>query len=288
VKRIFDLLTVLFSFINAYATHTSIRDRQFGNNTLFSFCQAWFVLDVLLCFFTEVKTGDGMHLKEPARVWARYLTTWFVVDVLSLFPGEAVYLRPLIDAQNSRGFLKKSVFRTRAVLRVTRWLRGRHVRWFGQVAHATKQWGCGGSPRLLRLLIQYVPKYWLFLRNMKAVVAVRLLRQVHWTRKIWLNHRSSVSAGAAAGHNEFDEDDDEPQKGDDDTYSMSDEDDGMVDWTQDDNDDDNNSDDDDWNSSYSSQANEDPMVDSLSWRNASFEDNGRHDDDDDDDTFAPF
>lgn len=186
-KVLWDVLTFVLSFANVYATHTSIRDRQFGNSWFMSLCECWFVLDIFLNFITEYRS-ESYALKDCRSVWARYLTTWFVVDVLSLFPGEALYLQPIIDQQNRRGFFKKSFFRTKAVVRVTRILRGRHFRVFGQAAKHTKHVGVGAN-RLLRLLIKYIPKYLLFYRNMKGVVALRLLRQVHWFRKCWRNLR---------------------------------------------------------------------------------------------------
>merc|ERR1712159_593159 len=74
----------------------------------------------------------------------------------------------------------------KAVVRVSRHLRGRHFRWFGNVARHTKQHGVGAS-RLLRLLIKYLPKYILFLKNMKGVVAMRALRQINYLRRFYKN-----------------------------------------------------------------------------------------------------
>ena len=184
-KILWDVLTVIISFANAYATHMAIRDRQFGHNTFIRFCECWFIVDILLNFVTVYKT-NGLVLTTVQGVCARYLTTWFVVDALSLIPGEALYLKPIVERQNRRHWLKKSFFRTKAVIRVTRVLRGRHFRLFGKVSRTTKHAGVGAS-RLLRMIIKYAPKYVLFLRNMKGVVAVRVLRQVHWLRKVWTN-----------------------------------------------------------------------------------------------------
>jgi hypothetical protein len=186
-KILWDILTFILSFANVYATHTSIRDRQFGNSWFMTFSEAWFVLDILLNFFTEYRSGS-YALRDCRSVWARYLTTWFVVDVLSLFPGETLYLQPIIDQHNRRGFFKKNFFRTKGFLRVTRILRGRHVRIFGQAANQTKHMGVGAA-RLLQLLIKYIPRYLLFFRNMKGLLVLRMLRQVHWFRKIWRNFR---------------------------------------------------------------------------------------------------
>jgi hypothetical protein len=185
-KVIWDLLTVILSIAHGYLTHVAIRDRQFGISPFVAFCNAWFLMDILLNFVTERKTSTGDVLRDHRSIVARYLTSWFAVDALSLFPWECLYMKPLVELQNRRGILKKSFFRSKAVVRVTRHLRGRHFRWFGTVARHTKQHGIGGQ-RLLRLLIKYLPKYFMFLRNMKAIVAIRLFRYIHWGRRFFYN-----------------------------------------------------------------------------------------------------
>jgi len=183
LKIAWDVLTVILSLLNAYATHQAIRDRQFQGRFR-TFCHCWFVMDMLLCFVTEQKM-NGQTLKRPIAVWARYLTTWFVIDAISLIPGELIFVQPLIDRQNKRNIFTKYFFRSKAVVRVTRVLRGRHFRWFGSVAKQSRRAGMGGARRLLRLIIKYVPKYWMFLRNMKGIIVLRVLRQWHWIRRLW-------------------------------------------------------------------------------------------------------
>lgn len=195
-KIVWDVLTVVLSIAHSYLTHTAIRDRRFEASPFISFCQAWFLVDILLNFFTERKTSTGEIISDPRRIVARYLTSWFAVDILSLVPWEVLYVKPLIDVQNRRGFFKKSFFRSKAVVRVTRHLRGRHFRWFGTVAKHTKHHGVGAQ-RLLRLIIKYVPKYVMFLRNMKGVVAMRILRFVHWLRRSFKNMESKTSDGSS-------------------------------------------------------------------------------------------
>jgi hypothetical protein len=214
IKLLWDFLTIVLSIANAYATHTAIRDRKFDSSPLVCFCELWFVFDFLLNFVTERQIGDVL-LTDFKSVWARYLTTWFVVDLLSLVPGEMLYVKPIIDRNNRRGWLKRSFFRTKAVVGVTRVLRVGHVRLFGKVARHTKRAGMGAN-RLLRVIIKYVPRYLLFLRNMKGVVAVRVLRQVHWLRKVWLNLRRRIYPPAAVEHDAAQHD-----KSDDDTYSLT-------------------------------------------------------------------
>jgi len=187
-----DMLTVILSIAHSYLTHMAIRDRQFEASPFISFCQAWFLMDILLNFFTERKTSTGEIICDHRRIVARYLTSWFAVDILSLIPWEVLYVKPLIDLQNRRGFFKKSFFRSKAVVRVTRHLRGKHFRWFGAVAKQTKHHGIGAQ-RLLRLIIKYVPKYIMFLKNMKGVVAMRILRFVHWSRRSIKNIETKAS-----------------------------------------------------------------------------------------------
>jgi hypothetical protein len=250
VKLLWDFLTICLSIANAYATHAAIRDRKFGNSALMRFCELWFVVDFLLNFVTERKIGDGVVLQDFKSVWARYLTTWFVVDLLSLVPGELLYVKPIIDQQNRRGWIKKSFFRTKAVVGVTRVLRVGHVRLFGKVARHTKRAGMGAN-RLLRFIIKYAPKYLLFLRNMKGVVAVRFLRQVHWLRKVWLNalgRRITIAPATIVDnntnsvHGKSDDDTDSMTEGcdDDDDFYFEDEDEDDPDDDDDDDDEDNN------------------------------------------------
>jgi hypothetical protein len=187
-KVVWDVLTVILSIAHGYLTHVAIRDRQFGVSPFIAFCDAWFLVDILLNFTTERKTNTGEVLSDHRSIIARYLTSWFAVDALSLFPWEMLYMQPLIEVQNRRGILKKSFFRSKAVVRVTRHLRGRHFRWFGTVTKHTKHHGVGAQ-RLLRLIIKYIPKYWMFIRNMKGVVAIRFFRFVHWSRRFIINVR---------------------------------------------------------------------------------------------------
>jgi hypothetical protein len=184
LKLLWDMLTVVLSFVHAYATHQSIRDRQFGQSWLVRFCEVWFMVDIMLNFFTE-RHVSGRLLSDYKSVWARYLTSWFVVDVLSVVPFEVLYVQPIIEQQNRRGFFQKSFFRTKAVVRVSHLvLKNGYIPLFGKAARQTKSFGIGAN-RLLQLLIRYLPKYLLFLRNMKAILAVRVLRQVHWLRKVY-------------------------------------------------------------------------------------------------------
>jgi len=185
-KVIWDVLTVILSIANSHAMHVSIRERKFGFNTFMLFCNIWFTLDILLNFVTERKTPNGEILRDYRSIFARYLTSWFAVDLLALVPWETVYVKPIIDLQNKRGLLEKYFFRSKAVVRVTRHLRGKHFRWFGTVARHTKQHGVGAS-RLLRLIIKYIPKYFMFLKNMKGGIVVRILRQFQWFRRFYHN-----------------------------------------------------------------------------------------------------
>jgi len=204
-KIVWDVSTVFLSIAHSYLTHMAIRDRRFEASPFISFCQAWFLVDILLNFFTERKTSTGEIICDQRRIVARYLTSWFAVDILSLIPWEVLYVKPLIDVQNRRGFFKKSLLRSKAVVRVTRHLRGKHFRWFGTVAKHTKQHGIGAQ-RLLRLIIKYVPKYIMFLKNMKGVVAVRILRFVHCSRRSIKNIESKASDASTKSMNSSRED----------------------------------------------------------------------------------
>jgi len=183
LKLMWDILTFVLSIATAYTSHTQIRDRSYQWSPFCLFCQVVFSLDIMLNFFTEHKSFDGSILANEKSVWARYLTTWFAVDACSLVPWEQFYIKPIIEMQNKRGFFKKSFFRTKAVFRVTRFLRTHHFKWFGEVASHTRKAGVGARS-LLRLLIKYVPKYLMFYRNMRAILLLRVLRFIRFVRRV--------------------------------------------------------------------------------------------------------
>ena len=191
-KIAWDVLTMLWSLLGAYRTHIRIRDRVFDQSPLIFLTEIWFLLDIMLNFVTEHKTRNGEVIRDGKTVWARYLTTWFVIDALSLIPWERIYVRPIVEKIKRRNFFQKTFFRSRAVVRVSRVLRGRHIKLFGRVSRQT------GTPlrQLVTLIIKYVPKYLVFLRNMKGALAVRSLRLVHWLhniyKKIWVKAKSGI------------------------------------------------------------------------------------------------
>ncbi|GKY97210.1 hypothetical protein MPSEU_000679400 [Mayamaea pseudoterrestris] len=189
LKLLWDCLTLVVSLISAYNTHVAIRDRQYrrSNNWILLICDVWFVVDILANFMTQKKQRSGRLLDTYQAVWAHYLTSWFIIDVLSLFPGERFWLVPIVDQQNRRNVWTKTLFRSRAVIKVTRWFRHVHWQWLSQCAKHVKQLF---GVRLLRIksakwVLRYVPKYVMFYRNMRGVVAIRILRQVHWLTRTW-------------------------------------------------------------------------------------------------------
>ena len=191
MKIAWDVLTIILTILSALRTHQSIRDRTYDQSPFVVFTEFWFILDIVLNFFCEHKTSSGEIIRDGRSVWARYLTTWFIIDALSVVSWERIYVKPIVDKQKRRNFFTKTFFRSKAVVRVTRILRGRHVKLFGRVAKQTKTVGVGGQ-RLLRLIIKYLPKYLLFYRNMRSVLVVRTLRQVHFLRKLWKSFVVSI------------------------------------------------------------------------------------------------
>lgn len=193
-KIAWDVLTMIWALLGAYRTHVRIRDRVFVQSPLIILTEIWFTIDILLNFVTEHKTRKGEVIRDGKAVWARYLTTWFVIDILSLIPWERIYVAPVVEKIKKRNFFQKTFFRSKAVVRVSRVLRGRHIKLFGRVSKQT------GTPlrRLVSLLIKYVPKYLVFMRNMKGALVVRALRFVHWIhnmyKKIWVKAKIARSS----------------------------------------------------------------------------------------------
>ena len=174
-------------------------------NVFAIFIEIWFTIDMLLNFFTQHKIIPDSNLTDDTStiitdgkaVKLRYLKTWFAVDALSLVPWERVLLQPVIDLQNRRNWFQKTFFRSKAVIKVTpkilRNLRKTNILRFGNVAKRTG-WGSVG---LVKKMIRYIPKYLLFYRNMKGALLIRILRQIHWFRKIFkLCYTGSTAASS--------------------------------------------------------------------------------------------
>jgi len=186
LKILWDVLTVLVTIVSAAQLHTYIRDRStYEYDAFLIFTNIWFGIDLLLNFITDHRTSDGTVIKTGREVWGRYLTTWFAVDALSLLPWERMFIRPIIIMQNRRNIVTKWFLRSKGVIKVTRFLGRRKycIKYFGKLSKVTKKAGVGAN-RLIRILIKYIPKYLLFYRNMKGVLLLKTLRQVHYVRKL--------------------------------------------------------------------------------------------------------
>ncbi|KAL7532555.1 hypothetical protein ACHAXR_004701 [Thalassiosira sp. AJA248-18] len=190
-KIAWDMMTMIWALLGSYRTHVRIRDRVFDQSPLIILTEVLFTVDILLNFVTEHKTSKGQVIRDGKAVWARYLTTWFIIDILSLIPWERIYVRPVVERIKKRNFFQKTFFRSKAVVRVSRVLRGRHIKLFGRVSKQT------GTPlrRMVSLIIKYLPKYLVFLRNMKGALVVRALRFVHWLhnmyKKFWVKAKNA-------------------------------------------------------------------------------------------------
>ena len=204
-KITWDVLTMLWAMLGAYRTHTRIRDRVFDQSPLILLTEIWFTVDILLNFVTEHKTSKGDVIRDGKSVWARYLTTWFVIDLLSLIPWERIYLRPVVEKIKKRNIFQKTFFRSKAVVRVSRVLRGRHVKLFGRVSKQT------GTPlrRLVNLAIKYIPKYLLFYRNMRGALAVRTMRLIHWFYNLYKGFWVKAKKRFHLDNSDEDDDDDD-------------------------------------------------------------------------------
>jgi hypothetical protein len=120
LKILWDVATIVLTFVSAYIGHIYIRDRStYEWDWFVLFSNVWYFVDVLLNFFTEHRTSDGKVMRSGREVWGRYLTTWFAIDALSILPWERMFLRPIIQAQKRRHFVVKWFFRSKAVVKVT-------------------------------------------------------------------------------------------------------------------------------------------------------------------------
>jgi hypothetical protein len=184
LKLTWDIITFGLSLWNAYLTHVAIRDRSFDYNRTRFITEVWFAIDIMLNFVTERRV-HGTTLTTFQSVSAYYLTTWFVVDVLSLMPGESMFVSPVVERLQKR---KRIVVWWNRIKTMGRWtrklIRDPHVR-HASVLY-TRRKGVRAASKMVRLLTFYVPKYFMFFRHMKAVVGFRLLRQVRLIRHMFV------------------------------------------------------------------------------------------------------
>lgn len=165
-------------------------------NVLLLLIEIWFMMDLILNFYTKIKLWNGEILSGRAAR-NRYLKTWFVIDAASLVPWERVLIQPIIDMQNRRNWFVKLKFRSRSVMkavpRITRYVKRRaNIKIFGKAAKVSGL----GARRLIGKLIKYIPKYLLFYRSMKGALIIRMLRLFHWTRKVFKTFRKSLPTRA--------------------------------------------------------------------------------------------
>eukprot|EP01082_Thalassiosira_pseudonana_P015657 g14124.t1 g14124 contig9:1199849-1200349(-) len=106
-KIAWDVMTMIWALLGGYRTHLRIRDRVFEQSPLILITEMWFALDILLNFVTEHKTSKGEVIRDGKAVWARYLTTWFVIDLLSLMPWEHIYVKPVVEKIKRRNIFQR-------------------------------------------------------------------------------------------------------------------------------------------------------------------------------------
>lgn len=184
MKVLWDVFTVCLSVYNVYCTHAAIRDRRFESRP--AWIELWFILDIALNFISQRTTHDGTLLVHWQSVWARYLTSWFVIDVLALFPGELIYLQPVIDMNRKQKWWSKIFRRTKIGVKVTtRILQSGHVSWLYRCFVKAQARPVRTIVKIVKWCIKYIPKYILFVRGMKGWILVRALRDWGHVRVAW-------------------------------------------------------------------------------------------------------
>ena len=175
MKIIWDCCTVFLSFLSLYITHHSICKEKYEHDTIRIICDTWFFLDIIVNLIFNRDYG-----------WIQYMLSWFLIDSLALFPWELYLIKPIIEVKRRRHPIQKFLFKTREILNVTRKIRGNHIQIFKIIANETKSIGINGIG-LLKITVKYAPKYALFLNNMHCVVAIRVIRQMNWIYRMFLN-----------------------------------------------------------------------------------------------------
>jgi len=165
-------------------------------NVIGIFVECWFMIDILLNFFTRDFSLVGSTQVECWRdVVIRYLTTWFAIDILAFIPWERFVVQRIVATMAKWRPLRKAVHRGGVIIRATpqvvRNLRIGNIRKFLRVA---KHSGLG-RVKLFSKILRCVPQYSLFYRKLKGVLIIRALRQLHWGTKIYKSLVANNTAG---------------------------------------------------------------------------------------------
>lgn len=212
MKIAWDVLTILLSLtVGVYTTHASMRDQcfphllnntcaalnkgkalplffgYFHGSTVVTLYDLWRVADIVLNFLTEdVKNKNRFSSgKSPAisatRVKLTYLTTWFLIDVITLLSWEVVYVQPVFNRNRKKNIFLKAI----GFIRIYPSLRITSKRWPVLLRILKKAILFAGRGSLGKL-IRYAPKYidFALTGNMKVIVALRVIRQLRLFRSV--------------------------------------------------------------------------------------------------------
>eukprot|EP00978_Attheya_sp_CCMP212_P016300 scaffold42574_cov65-Attheya_sp.AAC.3 len=213
MKLAWDVLTILLSLtVGVYTTHASMRDQcfphllnntcaalnkgqalplffgYFHGSTVVTLYDLWRVADIVLNFLTEDvnnKKNGCSQGKSPTitviRAKLTYLTTWFLIDVVTLLSWEVVYVQPVFNRNRKKNVFLKAigVIRIYPFLRIT-------IKRCPVLLRILKRAILFAGRGFLGKLIRYAPKYIAFALtgNMKVIVALRVVRQVRLFRSL--------------------------------------------------------------------------------------------------------
>jgi hypothetical protein len=72
--------------------------------TTFLVCDGFFLIDMFLCFFTSItNTDNGLEITDKKKIAKEYLTGWFWIDWISIFPFDAISKLILGDGEGASG-----------------------------------------------------------------------------------------------------------------------------------------------------------------------------------------
>lgn len=197
LKIAWDVCTILLSLTaGVYTTHAGMRDKCFPHllnnkcasktvlplffgcipgNFLVTFLDLWYVADIIFNFLLEEKKISEKNTESS------YLTTWFLVDVISMLSWEVIFVQPVFDQ-------KKSVVH-------------KAVGFCKMIPILKKRW-----PQLIKIclavktarvrisgiccLIRFAPRYIVFTVKMKVVLLLRTMRHFRLQRRLFRNLKS--------------------------------------------------------------------------------------------------
>ena len=96
VRKFWDILQTLFILVQATVTpldlaFPKIREKDFGYSMFLYSIDIFFAIDILMNFITAFENQYEEIIDDRFSIFNNYLTGWFIVDFVSIFPLDFIF-----------------------------------------------------------------------------------------------------------------------------------------------------------------------------------------------------